>query len=95
MSQQVSLMKNKSVWILLILISIIFIGINYVNANLDNIYVAKAEKCFKQNDIAKAQEYYEKAFSLGYDNPKHREIYVNSIINSPLSDMGSICFIPP
>lgn len=39
---------------------------------------------YKQNNIRKAQEFYEKSFALGNKDTGIREIYVNSIINSPL-----------
>ena len=39
---------------------------------------------YKQNNIKKAQEFYEKSFALGNKDTGVREIYVNSIINSPL-----------
>lgn len=78
-------MKNKSHWVLFILICFTLLGFNYVNNNLADIYGARADYYFKKNNIAKAQEYYEKSFDLGADNLKRRNIYVNSIINSPLT----------
>ena len=41
-------------------------------------------KRFEQNDMAKAQQYFEKAFALGINDTKQRDLYVSSIINSPL-----------
>lgn len=40
---------------------------------------------YKHNNIQKAQSFYEKSFALGNTDSGAREIYVNSIINSPFS----------
>ncbi len=53
----------------------------FVYSQLGNFY-------YKKNNIEQAQKYYEKSFSLGNTDSSVREIYVNSLINSPLS-MGS------
>lgn len=55
----------------------------FVKSNLGSIYEFMANRAYKSNNIPKSQEYYEKAFGLGLDNLKSRDIYVNSIINSP------------
>ena len=78
-------MKNKAVWFLLILILIVFFTFNYICNNLAEITASRAEYYYKNNNIKKAQTYFEKAFSLGLTNSAQREIYVNSIINSPLT----------
>lgn len=45
----------------------------------------QADYYFKKNDIINAQKYYEKAFNLGLDDETKKEIYINSIINSPMT----------
>ena len=59
-------------------------GIGYYNTHLDDIYAMRADYYFKKNDMQHAQEYYEKAFSAGFTGSKERDLYVNSLINSPL-----------
>lgn len=76
-------MNKKFVWVLLILLSV-FGGIHYSNNHMDRILSLRAENAFKKNDISKAQEYLEKAFDLGLADFKQRDVYINSIINSPL-----------
>ena len=78
-------MKNKSLWILASLLLIVFLSRNYICNNLDEIYSLQGDFYFKKNEISKAQEAYERAFELGFDKLKQREIYVNSIIYSPLT----------
>lgn len=78
-------MKNKAIWFLLILILIFFCTFNYICNNLAEITASRAEYYYKKNNIEKAQSYFEKAFNLGLNNSAQREIYVNSIINSPLT----------
>lgn len=56
----------------------------YFNSNADTIYAQLGNRYYKQNNIKKAQEFYEKSFALGNKDTGVREIYVNSIINSPL-----------
>ena len=56
----------------------------YFNSNADAIYAQLGNRYYKQNNIKKAQEFYEKSFALGNKDTGVREIYVNSIINSPL-----------
>lgn len=79
------MMKNKSLWILLSLVVIISLGLNYINNHLVDIMAIRADYYFKKNDIENAQKYFEKAFELGLDKTKQRDIYANSIINSPLT----------
>jgi len=78
-------MKNKSLWVLFIIFSVTFLGFKYFQSNLDYIYGLKANYYHKTNQLSKALYYYEKAFSSGLSNSKAREIYINSIINSPLT----------
>ena len=72
------------VFLYIVLISI-FISILYFNKNADFVYGILADNAYKKNDITKAQELYEKSFSLGNTSSKQREVYVNSIINTPLT----------
>lgn len=78
-------MKNKSVGIILFLFLFVILGKNYISKNLDEIYSFQADYYLKKKNIQKAQEYYEKAFDLGFNKSKQRENYVNSIIYSPLT----------
>lgn len=75
---------NKRLLALSIII-LIFSCIVAVNDNLDKIFETIAYRNFKKNNIATAQKYYEKAFELGLNSEKSRDIYINSIINSPLN----------
>ena len=59
-------------------------SILYVNNHKDIISSKLGDYYFKQNDMAKAQQYFEKAFALGINDTKQRDLYVSSIINSPL-----------
>ena len=78
-------MKNKSLWVLLIVVFIFFIGYKYINSHLEIFYGLKADYYFKNNNIEQAQNFYEKAFELGLKDSNKREKYINSIINSPLT----------
>ena len=60
----------------------------YFNSNADTIYAQLGNRYYKQNNIKKAQEFYEKSFALGNKDTGIREIYVNSIINSPQAGRG-------
>ena len=78
-------MKNKSLWGF-VSFFVILLGIyTCVNDNLDKIYALQADFYFKKNEIKKAQQLYEKAFALGLTDPQKADIYVNSLINSPLT----------
>lgn len=77
-------MKNKSFYIIVcfcLALLMLFVG----KSNLNFIWVAKANQYFKANNISMAQKYYEKAFDAGYNDSKSRDIYINTIINSPLT----------
>lgn len=78
-------MKLKSRYLLLIALILFAIGWKWSSLNLDKIYSYQADWCFKNNNLQKAQLYYEKAFQKGLDNQQAKEKYINSIINSPLS----------
>lgn len=77
-------MKNKSLWGLA-LSFIILSGVYTCINNLDRIYALGADFYFKKNEISKAQELYEKAFDLGLKDSKRTEVYINTLINSPLT----------
>lgn len=76
-------MKNKRLWVLLVIFCSLCIFANYRNNNMYKILAIKAEYSFKKNNITQAQEYLEKSFELGLKDSKYRDLYVNSIINSP------------
>ena len=65
------------------IISIFVVIMYFALSNQKALFAYKAYNCFKNNNIKCAQKNYEKAFELGYVNEKARNIYVNSIINSP------------
>lgn len=73
----------------LITLAIALLGAWGVNSNLDSIMSARANYYFKKNNIIQAQKCFEKAFDLGLHNSDDREIYANSLINSPM-DMQSL-----
>lgn len=77
--------KNKSSWILTFVLFFLLLCILLYNSNGDKILALKANYYFKNNNLELAQKYYEKAFELGYDDSKDRDIYINTIINSPLT----------
>ena len=79
---------NKFVWskiLFYITLLILISGSLYFYTNSDDIYVQIANWYYKKNEIAKAQYFYEKSFEEGNQDNSIREIYVNSIINSPLT----------
>lgn len=78
-------MKNKTSWGSVLLLFIILFGVLWTKSNLDWVYAKQADYYFRKNNIPLAQQCYEKAFELGLENSKARDIYVNSIINSPLT----------
>ena len=57
----------------------------YFYKNADSIYGNIGDFYYKKNNILKAQEYYEKALTLGNNDTNLREMYVNLLINSPLT----------
>ncbi|MBQ7763756.1 matrixin family metalloprotease [bacterium] len=78
-------MNKKSLWIYFVIFSTVFFMYNHTLKNLDKIMETCANYYFKKNEISRAQGFYERAFELGLNETKPREIYVNSIINSPLT----------
>ena len=77
-------MKNKSSWILLLVSLLFLFGVIYYNNHQADFSVKKAHRCFKKNDIACTQNNLEKAFKLGVNSKPERELYLNTIITSPL-----------
>lgn len=57
----------------------------FFRTNAGEIYARIGNCYYKHNNIVIAQKYYEKSFALGYKDASLREVYVNSIINSPLT----------
>lgn len=78
-------MKNRSSWILISLLFFSLLFFYYAKTHLCDIYALNANYHFKKNNFIKAQELYEKAFILGLERGKEREIYINMLINSPLT----------
>lgn len=78
-------MKNKSIWILIIIACISYITATCVSDNLDKIYATLGDYYLRKNDIEHSYGYYEKAFALGFEGLEQRDAYVNSIINTPLT----------
>ena len=78
-------MKNKSVWILVFIFLLLLSVLNYVHSNYGDLLARRADYLFRKNKVELAQKYYEEAFELGFNKSQEREIYVNSIINSPLT----------
>ena len=76
-------MKRLKLFFYFILIFVLCAAI-YFKYNTEQIFISIGNYYYKQNNIAKAQMYYEKSFDLGCNDENLREIYVNSIINSPL-----------
>ena len=85
---KISKPNKKPVWssvVVYSLLGILVIISFYFHNNADYIYAQIGNWYYKHNEISKAQHFYEKSFLLGNNDSSTREIYVNSIINSPLS----------
>ncbi len=78
-------MKNKFYYVLISLICLSLALLSCLMTNMHNIYAKQADYYFKNNNIKKAQILYEKAFELGLNDTEHRNFYINTIINSPLT----------
>ena len=63
----------------------ILVGALYFRANTGFVYSKIGNYYYKHNNVSKAQKFYEKSFAHGCNDSELREIYVNSIINSPLT----------
>lgn len=66
-------------------LTVLLAGALFFRFNADGIYAGLGNYYYKHNDINKAQAFFEKSFVLGNTNPAQREIYVKSMINSPLT----------
>ena len=77
-------MKNYRVGLYSILIIILLMAV-YFKQHADLIYSNIGNYYYRHNNINQAQKYYEKSFALGNTDSDLREVYVNSIINSPLT----------
>lgn len=77
-------MKKFRLFFYLILFILLIAAIYFKN-NTGKVYAGVGEYYYSKNNIVKAQKFCEKSFELGYNDADLREIYVNSIINSPLS----------
>lgn len=75
-------MWKKFSGIILIIIATLFF---VFEANKDKYYIAKANFCLKKNEVICAQEYFEKAFLIGYNSQDERDKYVNLLINFPFT----------
>lgn len=75
--------KYKIVVYIIILVFLLFIL--YIKYHAEYFYVGLGNHYYKHNNINRAIENYEKAFKLGINDSKLRDVYVNSIINSPLT----------
>lgn len=69
-----------------LVIFLLFVALAYKNQ--ENLYAILANHYYKKNNIIEAQKYFEKSFSLGWKNINDRELYVNSLINSPFTIDG-------
>ena len=74
-------MKNRIIIYSCLLILLAFAL--YIRNNSGSMFAQVGNYYYKHNDIAKAQVFYEKSFARG--NREARDVYVNSIINSPLT----------
>ena len=67
--------------LLLIVLCALLFSLLYVNNNKNIIYSRLGDYYFKNNNMEKAQECFEKAFAMGINDTKQRDLYVNSIKN--------------
>ena len=75
--------KNKKFfYIILFLLLFLFI---FIVANKAVLYAQLGKFYLKRGSDIKAQEYFEKAYNLENKDISFRKIYVNSLINSPLT----------
>ena len=75
-------MRRISFYSLLILL---LAGALYFRSNSASVYSFVGDYFYKTNNVPKGLEFYEKSFSAGNNHPEKREVYVNSLITSPLS----------
>jgi len=77
-------MKNKSFRVFASIFLSVFISCAFFYKYLSEFYVKKAHYCFKKNNTSCVQTSLEKAFKLGFENIDERDMYLNTIITSPL-----------
>ncbi len=77
-------MKRFKIFFYSILV-IVLVGALYFRYNAEDVFEKIGNYYYSKNNIAKAQEFYEKSFRLGNNDADLRETYVNCIINSPLT----------
>lgn len=77
-------MKNKSFRVFASIFLSIFISCAFFYKYQSEFYVKKAHYCFKKNNTSCVQTSLEKAFKLGFENIDERDMYLNTIITSPL-----------
>lgn len=76
---------NKRTTVLFVILIFSLLVLGYVKTHQSEINASLAYHYFKKNDMIQAQNYFERAFDFGDSKEKDRNIYVNSIINSPLN----------
>lgn len=65
--------------------SFLLLAAIFFRTNTASVYAFLGNYYYKHNNVVKAQNFYEKSFSAGNQDADLREVYVNSIINSPLT----------
>lgn len=78
-------MKSKSFWVVILIFVFFLLSVIFLYKNRGELFVNVANIYYKKNNIEKAIDFYEKAFLLNYNDKIAREIYVNLLINSPLT----------
>ena len=77
-------MKNLKSFFYIFLIILLLLAL-YFQYNAGDIYAKIGNFYYKRNNIVQAQNFYEKSFKLGNNDADTREVYINTIINSPLT----------
>lgn len=77
-------MKNLKSFFYIFLIILLLLAL-YFQCNAGDIYAKIGNFYYKRNNIVQAQNFYEKSFKLGNNDADTREVYINTIINSPLT----------
>ena len=75
----------KSKLQILLLIFALFCGYKLISCNINVLYSKIANYYYKNNNISMAQEYFERAFEAGSRDSRVRDVYVDLIINSPIT----------
>lgn len=77
-------MKKSSIILYSSLVILLIAAILFRN-NTASVYAFLGNYYYRHGNIQKAQKFYERSFSIGNQDSDLREVYVNSIINSPLT----------